>query len=203
MNVETIQMSRQQALAKLSKYKERLARGADNEYEAAVAGYKALADGKILLDLEEVFVDVPRDEKQRPMLAIARADRRQVYFCWDGDRYRFDAGVRPGWRSPASLNVRVGAGTPYDATKVAGEHSHFRKGGYALVPMVPADVRPNVDLKKCHVLWEVPVWADTRIGSAPSDPYLIQHLAGSLYVVLAEWELTPLEQAITRGRIAP
>lgn len=197
MEVPTIQMARQKALDKLGSYRSQLQKRADSEYEAAVAGYKALADGKVLLDLEEVFAECPRDEKQRPMLAIGRADRRQVALSWDGPgRYRFDArsnewAAQPG---PTNLVMMVGSGLVRDNAKPYGS-------GYALIPLVPADARPNVDLKKCHVLWEVPEWADGRISAAPVDPYLLQHLAGSLWVVLAEWELTPLEQAITRGRI--
>jgi hypothetical protein len=200
-------MSRQQALNKLGKYREQLARRADNEYEAAVAGYQALADGKVLLDLEEAFVDVPTDAKDRPMLAIGRADRRQVYFSWlNRTRFQFSTAINSAGRESDTLVVTVGAGREFNNTgKVKARdgvaRSEWPVGGYALVPMVPADVRPNVDMKKCHVLWEVPEWADQRVGTSPTDPYLIQHLAGSLYVVLAEWELTPLERAITRGRI--
>lgn len=198
MNVATIEMSRQKALDKLQSYRGQLQRRADSEYEAAVEGYKALADGKILLDLNDVFANVPTDHKDRPMLAIGRADRRQIEFRWSNQRFLFDA-RNNGYGPPSgSLVVRVDAGRARDFKKASSE---WDSRGYALIPMVPADVRPNVDMKKCHILWEVPEWADSRISRAPSDPYLVQHLAGTLWVVLAEWELTPLEMAITRGRI--
>ena len=133
------------------------------------------------------------------MLAIGRADRKQVRFHWDGQsNYVFDAVAHRWGRTYPSLSVRVPSGVPRDASVES-----WKSDGYALIPMVPADVRPNVALNKAHVLWEVPEWADSRITNAPTDPYLIQHLAGSLWVVLAEWDLTPLERAITRGRIEP
>jgi hypothetical protein len=200
MEVPTIQMARQKALDKLESYRHQLTKRADEEYEAAVTGYKALADGKVLLDLVDVFAAVPTDHKDRPALAIARADREQVEFCWSRSQplFIFDARKNGYGKDDSTLVVRVQAGRLRDTRKAP---ETWQSRGYALVPMVPADVRPRVDLKKCHVLWEVPEWADNRISAAPSDPYLVQHLAGTLWVVLAEWELTPLEQAITRGRI--
>lgn len=35
----------------------------------------------------------------------------------------------------------------------------------------------------------------------PVDPFLLKHLGGTLYVVLAQWDLTPLEQAVLAGRL--
>ncbi|MGH9818397.1 MAG: hypothetical protein ACRD6I_20225 [Candidatus Acidiferrales bacterium] len=206
MDVPTMMMPKQKALEKLDAYRERLRKGADAEYEAAVKGYEALAQGKVLLDLVDVFADVPYDEKERPMLAIARADRKQVRFSWDRGVLVFD--TRTNYYAPLkvgeTLGVRVDAGRLPLITKTKEAYGEYGDAGtvqgHALVPMVPADVRPNVDPKKCHVLWEVPAWADNRITAAPADPYLVQHLAGTLWVVLAEWELTPLEMAITRGR---
>lgn len=208
MEVPTIMMPRQKALEKLEGYRERLRKGADAEYEAAVKGYEALAAGKVLLDLVDVYAGVDTDEKDRPALAIARADRNQVYFSWDQERFVFDArSNRYSRKNEDTLVVRVDAGRRADVPKIRkafpGVDGIYpgHSTGYALVPMVPADVRPNVDMKKCHVLWEVTAWADNRISAVSSDPYLVQHLAGSLWVVLAEWDLTPLEQAITRGRL--
>jgi len=199
MNVPTIQMPKKDALKKLAGYRHQLHLRADAEYEAAAKGYAALAKGAVLLDLAEVFAECPRDHKERPMLAIARADRRQVQFNWSGPgTYVFDTTGRWSGRGHRMLIVRVPSGAPRDRQR---QPNDWEGRGHALVPMVPADVRPRHALNKCHVLWEVPEWADNRIGAVPHDPYLLQHLAGSLWVVLAEWDLTPLEQAITRGRI--
>ena len=77
----------------------------------------------------------------------------------------------------------------------------LRNRGYALVPLVPADVRPSGQLRNYFILWEVEQWSDRRIGAKPDiDPYLLRHLAGDLYVVEAEWDLTELERAIMSGR---
>ena len=78
---------------------------------------------------------------------------------------------------------------------------HEMKTGFALVPMVPADVRPKGALSNFFVLWEVQAWASrAQVMQPDRDPYLLKHLAGDLYAVVAEWELTDLERAIMTGR---
>jgi hypothetical protein len=47
-----------------------------------------------------------------------------------------------------------------------------------------------------HVLWDA-VWTP----EPPIDPLLLKHCGGSLYAIVAAWDLTPLEQAVMRGRI--
>lgn len=70
--------------------------------------------------------------------------------------------------------------------------------GFALVPHVPADVRPRTgQLRDWFVLWEVEEWFDrAQSMTAPTDPLLLEHIDGELYAVLAEWDLTDVERAI-------
>lgn len=77
------------------------------------------------------------------------------------------------------------------------------KDGYALVPIVPADVRSKVtgQLSTYFTLWEVEQWADQRIRSlSDRDPLLLKHIGGELYAVVAEWDLTEIERAVMAGR---
>ncbi|OWK42111.1 hypothetical protein FRUB_04189 [Fimbriiglobus ruber] len=69
--------------------------------------------------------------------------------------------------------------------------------------MIPLDVRPKPGIpENACILWEVEQWADHRLDVAPDiDPYLLKHITGSLYAVIAEWDLTELERSILRGRI--
>jgi hypothetical protein len=64
----------------------------------------------------------------------------------------------------------------------------------AVVPIVPPQYRPKFKLSNYHILWE----ADWK--RVPVDPILLKHLGGSLYAVLASWDLTEIEQAVLRGR---
>ena len=64
----------------------------------------------------------------------------------------------------------------------------------AIVPSIPPLHRPHDSLENYWLLWEAE-W--TR---PPVDPALLKHLGLNLYAVLAVWDLTPLEQAVLRGR---
>lgn len=47
------------------------------------------------------------------------------------------------------------------------------------------------------VLWEVQRWESVP----PVDPLLLRRLTNNLFSVLAEWNLSPVEQAIIRGTL--
>lgn len=191
MEVATITMEPEQAREKLAAYKAQLQRLADSEYEAAAAGYKALADGKRLLNLTETLVRGGLFPDYRPHLAVARADRREVEFSWDSGRARFDT---RHWRGCRGENLELRFPWPNGQT--------WGHRGYAMVPMVPADVRPNVAMNDCFILWEVEQWAERSKFARPDrDPYLLRHIAGDLYAVLAAWDLTDLERAIMSERV--
>ncbi len=197
MNVPTIEMTPEDAQRKLDAYRTQLRRRADDEYEAAAAGYEALSEGKPLLNLADAINSAGLGDDGRPRLAIARADRKQIeartgwratrgHICYDATAPNFST-----WHYSGSLMINVRWNTP--DIKI--------KDGYALVPMVPADVRPSGQLRDYFILWEVEAWSDSRIGAKPDiDPYLLRHLRGDLYIVEAEWDLTDLERAVMSGR---
>ncbi len=203
MNIQTITMAPADAVKKLAAYKKQLRKRTDSEYLAATQAYTALAKGTPLVDLTNVFADAPTDQKGRPRLAIARADRKQVRFEANGSQFIFDAHKNPSSWATWSEGLRMSFG----AGKVVGVRWHGNKTvagvprGYALVPMIPADVRPNVALNKAFILWEVERWEAKPIGARPDrDPFLLQYLGGDLYAIIAEWELTDVERSIMAGR---
>ena len=195
MNVPTIEMEPDAAQAKLDAYKQQLRRRADEEYEAAVAGYEVLAAGKPLINLTDAFNHTGLGDDGRPRLAIARADRKHVMVISRQDgQVRFDATAAnySTWGYVGALVIDV---------RLDGVERRALRTGYALIPMVPADVRPKGNLRNFFILWEVEEWADRRFQTEPDlDPYLLQHIAGDLYAVIAEWDLTELERAIMAGR---
>jgi hypothetical protein len=67
----------------------------------------------------------------------------------------------------------------------------------ALVPIVPPNLRPDRALSRYVILFEAE-WRPVP----PVDPLLLRHLHGALYVVLAAWDLTPIERAVLAGRFA-
>jgi hypothetical protein len=176
------------------------------EYEAALKGFEALAKGTRLIDLDDVMANCPLDDKSRPRLAIARHDRKQVKFEWrfgtSGALFHTDFERAGEASNPLeSLTVRVNMGREQGRRTSDGWGA--RVEGYALVPMIPLDVRPRTGVpEKGYILWEVEQWSDRRLDVSPDiDPYLLKHITGSLYAVIAEWNLTELERSIMRGRV--
>ena len=204
MNVSTITMPIDQAKEKLQAYRQQNQKRVDEEYKAAEAGYAALAEGTPLISLTDAIRGGGFDEKMRPKLAIARADRKQVYFRWRPRDTMAAFDSRMGSRNSDTLELAIDIGRVHGV--IHGKPGHEYDAwieGYALVPMVPADVREavNVKLSDCFILWEVEQWADRRISSRPDrDPYLLKHIGGDLYAVIAEWDLTDLERLVMAGR---
>lgn len=191
MNVPTITMDPKVAQAKLEAYQLQLRRRADEEYKKAAEGYAALATGKPLLNLTDAFTTAGLHQDGRPKLAIARADRRQVFMRWRSGAFWFSALKNP-YQTSYQGDLRI---------SIPFEPKNSWVEGYSLVPMVPAEVRPSEPLKNFFTLWEVERWADRPLMTIPDyDPYLLRHLAGDLYIVEAEWDLTELERAIMTGR---
>ena len=191
MNVTTITMDKEAAQVKLDAYRQQLRRRADEEYEAAAAGYQALAEGTPLLNLVDVFAETGLGDDGRPKLAIARADRRQVEVEVNRNYLIFNTLRRHLWDYQGSLLINV----PFQAPPNSFER------GYGLVPMVPADVRPPGNLREFFILWEVESWSDRPLLAKPDiDPFLLRHIGGYLYAVVAAWDLTPLERAVMAGR---
>lgn len=180
----------------LAAYNRQLQRRDDPEYQAIAAGYAELAAGRPLLNLRECFATVPLDSRGRPRLAIARADRRTVTLFLMHGRNRAFFDTRKNNLTSRTLMIEV---------EVPTLTEHRPWCSYALVPMIPAAVRAEIPRgtkdASCHILWEVEEWSDTPLGQqADRDPYLLRHLGGDLYIVLAEWDLSMLERAVMARR---
>lgn len=160
--------------------------------------YKALAEGKAVLNIDEAFAAAGFDDLGFPRLAIARADLVHVgLVSGRGVARTFEMGPpnKLGWRrrQNAVLEGQV-------FTVPMGDIQPPTDMMYAVVPNIPPALRPPHDLSNYHLLWE-PIWR--RNPRPPGDPALLKWLGGPLYAVLATWDLTPVEQAVlgvTRAR---
>ncbi|MGC4004653.1 MAG: hypothetical protein QM811_16665 [Pirellulales bacterium] len=211
MNVSgaMITMPKEEAAEKLCAYRRDLHKDSDELYREAERGYAELAKGTPLLQLSKAIAQGGYDDKMRPRLAIARADRKEVEMRWESnsETIAFNCYERSlsSWdRRSVGLRQTVGVGrthglkmfnangTGYGVTVIA----------FALVPMVPADVRPATgQLRDWWILWEVDQWFDrSQTAKASKDPMLLKHIGGDLWAVLAHWDLTPLEMAILEAR---
>lgn len=209
MNVATITMDPVIARKKLQAYRADLHKDTEQVYRETATAYEKLAKGLPLIRLSRAIQQGGFYHDMRPKLAIARADRKEVRFQWNsGVMARFDSGFDTKGRQPVrtSLDVNMGREHGRTATNTWNGKPHtysITVQGFALVPMVPADVRPkHGQLIDMHILWEVDHWADrSQTARAPVDPMLLQHVGGDLYAVLATWDLTPVEQAILEGAL--
>lgn len=197
MNVPRIEMSWLEAHSRLEQYKSIPPEKRTDEDEAAIAGYRALADRKPVIDLQLALAQAGLNDIGWPRLAIAAADALSVRFEIEGGNALFCAAAscRRTWhhsRGARRLHIRLPA-----ATFPAWSSTRHWSSRQAFLPTIPPPHRPARGIQNYHVLWEAE-WAPR----APVDPLLLRHLGGTLYIVLAEWDLTPLEQAILNGRIS-
>ena len=75
MQAPTIEMPPEDARRKLRAYRRRKHKDAEDEYAAAVKLLEAAADGFPIINVADAIAEAPGDDRGRPMLAIARADR--------------------------------------------------------------------------------------------------------------------------------
>lgn len=201
--VEEARTKRDQYSAFLSKRKVK-----DPELVAAERIYYHLALGKKLIDVGQAIREGGFDDDMRPRLAIARADRRQICFTWPwwDDRGAFNANLHESAGQQhetlierVNFNRRHGVVKYHDNARTLRYQPDIKV--YALVPLVPPIHRPKAPLAQFHILWEVERWAEQRIGAKPPvDPYLLQRIAGDIFEIVAEWDLTEVERLVMEGR---
>ena len=216
MKATTIEIAPEVAQAKLEAYRDALAgrhsKEVEEEYAAAMRGFEELAKGTALVDPFSAIREAGWRADGRPMLAMARADQRQVQWqilrdsrVWNQDERRYYGPYAPmSWEFRArkdSRSYQRASSLTIQVTNVTVEPPVFPKHGVAMVPMVPPDVLPprGCDFSKHYILWEVESWD----YAPPIDPMLLRPILGDLYAVIAEWNLTQLERTIiagTRGR---
>lgn len=201
MDVPTLTMPADLAQEKYEQYKAALEEGRSNaahsvEDAEIMLGYKALAAGKQLLDLRQVFRTCPLTEAGLPKLAIARASWRWCHFD-------ISSGFAVFASAPRFTYVWSTGKKPFGHVRIRLEDMpaqtprSLRSRHRALVPIIPVTIRPNAaDLGRYHILFEAE-WQPI----APKDPLLLKRLSGSLYVILAAWDLTDLERAVLAGRL--
>ena len=210
MNMATITAPREEARDKARTYRNASDRApANDEYRDAAEVYELLAAGRMLINVGIAIRDGGFDQKMRPRLALARADRKQVYFSWESfsDTGYFDSRARRfrGDRVHDHLVESVNFNRRHNRVHSNGWGCTVQ--GYALVPMVPPEClitarrRGPGQLRDWHILWEVEQWSDKPLlAEPPVDPYLLRRVRGDLFEVLAQWDLTEVERMVMAGR---
>jgi hypothetical protein len=165
----------------------------EKEDTQLLLAYKALMKaGTRLIHLPNVIREGGWTKQWLPKLAIARASAKQVDFICGMHPY-FSGGP---WESKVDHTVKITRGVfPAEITNEAWRKSNNHPlRATALVPAVPPHLRPD-DLSKYHILWE----AEWKF-QAPGDPILLSKINDDMYAIVAQWDLTPLEQRVLESR---
>jgi hypothetical protein len=178
------------------------------EMGAAMRGYHAISKGQQVIDVEKAMKTAGlQPDTYFPRLAICRADATwgHVHLRDNGSAVFCVNQPYTDWRRiPKDQKVTFGPGTftpmPRRRWLTEAERAGGRvfpmEAGKALVPMVPPQARLTYSARNYHVLWDA-VWEP----EPPKDPFLLKHLGGALYAIVHHWDLTPIEQAVMRGRL--
>lgn len=193
MNLPQIAVPRHLARQHFLDYRRAVRTRAEKDDHTLMVGYRALARGKRVISGAEAIAQGGVGTDGLPRLALVRADAERCFVRYSaGGRVEFCANGRAfGQRVHRSLRRAFGPETLPRWTPPVERRWETLREGEARVPLVPPRFRPAHALSNYFVLWEA-TWS--RL--APKDPALLKDIGGGLYVVLAIWDLTPLEQAV-------
>lgn len=182
MDVERLTMDKDQARDLYQRYQAHRA-GMTKEDQAIAAIYRRIAAGKLVIRALASITAAGLGEDHLPRLAIARADVKKVRCCNLHDEVVL---MTEGGRSHAK-DQRFTISMPGTQYKTPNR--------VASVPLIPVHLRPRKAIDKYHVLWEAD-W-----DQYPVDPYLLRRFGQDAWLVVAAWDLTPVERAVMSSKL--
>jgi hypothetical protein len=155
--------------------------------------YREIAKGGVVIRALASIRDAGVNAQGLPKLAIVRAINDECFFYW-----RYDGSGRLAATEHYLHSSRPAADMAFDFApgtfpQATAPWQNFR----AIAPLIPIKLRPKKGLEKYHILWEAE-WTPV----APADPVLLRRLGvGDMWLVVAAWDLTAVEQAALTARI--
>jgi hypothetical protein len=166
--------------------------------------YQLIAQGRVVIRALDSVVAAGVGADGFPKLALVRADSE---YC------------RVHMHRPTQRDARCGVIMSFKNLRARGRGSRagpqqrvdFPQGsfiwahspgdwsayGEAIVPIIPAPLRPKRGLANYHILFEAE-WS--RV--VPKDPLLLRRIGkGDLWLVCAAWDLTEVERAALQARV--
>jgi hypothetical protein len=196
MELQTIEMPKAEARKAFLEYRHAVRERHDAEDEQIMRAYRALSQGKPVIDIFEAIRDGGRDRNGLPKLAIARADAVKTVLLRRPDGSFHMAPINLTYQDgsiPGRAEYR-GRVFRFPVNFLTPKELRFgRERWVAMNPTVPPALRPQHAMSNYHVLWEAE-WRKDPVP--PRDPALLKHLGGPLYMVLATWDLTDVERAV-------
>jgi hypothetical protein len=163
--------------------------------------YYHLSQGHKVLDIYEVFKQSGVNKDGEPQLALCQADERQCGFrkqiLGSGRFY----GLKDGMWKKSAISLPSSTFGEWKTEKGKDEWNKdddviVRREIKTTVPIVPAHLLPEGRLDNYYILWEVSGWEEVP---QYADPFLLKRINDNAFIILAEWDLTEVEQAVIRG----
>jgi hypothetical protein len=188
MHTERVTFDRTEAAVLLRKYREH--RAYSTPYDAEIARLANLiAKGRMVIRALESIRNSGTDALGLPKLAIVRADQPKAYIDarQDGSATMHNS---DGW-----LRSRIANSLRFDFPPGTFPVRRQAMRAMSIVPLIPPEHRPKRGLANYHILFEAE-WS----RKVPVDPMLLRRVGkGDLWVVLAAWDLTPIEAAVMQA----
>jgi hypothetical protein len=184
VKVAEVKMGTCEARNKWLEYRAAVKKNRNPDDEALRKAYRFLSQGKRVLSLHEVMKAGGVDDFYRPRLAIAYAHWRNCYFRYENRSPQFRQNNHFEQAKATKFMLSPSTFPPLQ------DQVRLRLNARALVPSIPPSLRPAGSLEGYCILWEAE-WE-----TVPVDPILLRPLGRDLYLVCAQWDLTPLERSI-------
>jgi hypothetical protein len=193
MQTQNVTVDRREALELFRKYRahQHYAKPVDWEIQRA---YQLISQGRLIIRALASVVAAGVGEDGYPKLAIVRADASKCFL-----EYHHDGSVRfasqPWVRSEKHRRNYLDFSAGSFPAPGRGRANWAR--AEAITPLIPLHLRPKRGLENYHVLFEA-IWHP----APPVDPMLLRRIGqADLWLVVAAWEVTPVEQAALATRV--
>ena len=214
MEVEQLAVPKKKAQEQYEAYKQEL-RYAKSQFNRDMLGlYAHMKHGGKVIDLWEAMKLASLNEQGDPKLAVCRADSPKCQFirkfrnAWinnnwsiaesDGGVFRSMHRQSNGHHTYFEDDVKIPKGF-FPDWKDAQTNKFVERTVETITPIIPAKILNPLrshKLQNYHILWEVEDWK-----LVPKDPMLLKRITPNMFLVLATWNLSKLEQAVIRGRL--
>ncbi|MHA2052715.1 MAG: hypothetical protein ACW99F_03860 [Candidatus Hodarchaeales archaeon] len=209
MQVEQLEVPHEEAKKQIAAlkqlFKENDSVAKNKIYRDLKRAYGHMQHGGKVIDIFKAFKDAGENENGNPKIAIVRADGKKCYCTKlrDGAAvFSHDTGGIWNRRAQGSSVARKS----YNEIQVpentfSWDHIPWNKRVLSTIaPIIPPVImieQVRYNLKNYHILFEVDAWK----LEPPVDPILLKQINGSLFAVLATWDLTNIERAIIKQHI--
>jgi hypothetical protein len=211
MDIKTIEITKEEADKEYEEYSKLVKEREEEHLEILKKCAYHLKQGRKVINIFDAIQQGGVDETGEPKLAIARADWGDVLFTKQRGRTGVFStiAVKGTWQGNAP-DVRLPVGffekeweniNKDDPDKMKwGWFTPTREVIKTAIPLVPAILMPKGELDNYYILFEVNQWQEViNRRNVGKDPLLLKRLSENMFVILATWDVSPLEQAVLEG----